>query len=538
MSNNRTTKLNNNVKFTLSCSIPSHNYALTASILLKTININAKTIKCWATLNSSAMNHCLATNAPATNILPTAMPIAACLPNGEHVCSTHTCTLDIPSLPPGARAAHIIPGLASHSLLSIMTMCNAGCTITSTKIGCTIMYHGKIIVCGHKCTQMGLWMIPLTPWSPAAPTALSAINLPSITMATNIDATSSAAKYPRHVHQLLCSPLAATLLHALATSTKLTTIPGLPSALIWSHLPCSMATDKGHMRCHRLHTALTCNNHADIALARANVFQMCPPHKACTVQDMFCFAALANATLGTVYTNITGAFPIWSFKNMQYIFVPYIYNLNAIIVQPMPSRTDYSFIAAFSKVFAILRDRGYQPALNVMDNKCFKAVEKHIRANKMNIQLVHCTTTTSMLRSMQSPHLKNILLPPLLLLTCFAPYSFRTNFYHKSNLHSTFNSSPITTRVTQTTKELYGPLDFNKMPLAPLRTKALVYNNLATRASWAPHATDGFYIGLANNHYRCLRFYIPSTRRFCFANMWQLYPAYCRFPVTSEQDKT
>jgi hypothetical protein len=103
---------------------------------------------------------------------------------------------------------------------------------------------------------------------------------------------------------------------------------------------------------------------------------------------MFCFAALADAMLGMMYTNINGAFPIWSFKNMQYIFAVYIYNLNAIIVQPMPSCTDAFFIAAFSKVFAILRACNYQPALNVMDNKCSKAVEKHIQGNKMNIQLV------------------------------------------------------------------------------------------------------------------------------------------------------
>jgi hypothetical protein len=66
----------------------------------------------------------------------------------------------------------------------------------------------------------------------------------------------------------------------------------------------------------------------------------------------------------------------------------YIYNLNAIIVQPMPSHTNASFIVTFSKVFAIHRARDYQPALNVMDNKCSKAVEKHIQANKMDIQLI------------------------------------------------------------------------------------------------------------------------------------------------------
>jgi hypothetical protein len=132
------------------------------------------------------------------------------------------------------------------------------------------------------------------------------------------------------------------------------------------------------MHCLRSSTASTRNNHANIVLAQAKVDWMCPPHKACTVQDMFCFAALANATLGTMYTNITGVFPIPSFKNMQYIFVAYIYDLNAILVQPMPSCTDALFIAAFSEIFAILHTCNYQPALNVMDNECSKAVEKHI----------------------------------------------------------------------------------------------------------------------------------------------------------------
>jgi hypothetical protein len=215
------------------------------------------------------------------------------------------------------------------------------CTITFTKIGCTIVYCGQTIVCGHKCTRTGLWMIPLTPWSPTAPTALSAINPPSIAITANVNATSSAAKYARYVHQLLCYPPATTLLHTLATSTKLTPIPGLTPALICSHLPCYTATDKSHMRHHRSRTASTRNkNHTNIVLARAKVDQMCPPHKACAVQDMFCFAALADAMHDMMYTDITGVFPVWSFKNMQYIFVAYIYNLNAIIVGPMPPRTD------------------------------------------------------------------------------------------------------------------------------------------------------------------------------------------------------
>ncbi len=96
------------------------------------------------------------------------------------------------------------------------------------------------------------------------------------------------------------------------------------------------------------------------------------------MQDMFCFAALTDANTGTVYMDLTGAFPVRSFKNMQYIFVAYNYDLNAIIVRPMPSCTDATFMSASTDVLAALRARDYQPTLNVMDNKCLKAVKWHI----------------------------------------------------------------------------------------------------------------------------------------------------------------
>jgi hypothetical protein len=139
------------------------------------------------------------------------------------------------------------------------------------------------------------------------------------------------------------------------------------------------------MHCHRANTASTRSKHDDVILAQAKVDRMIPAHEACAAQDIFCFAALADATTGTMYTELTGAFPVRSFRNMIYIFVAYIYDLNAIIVCSMALYTDASFISAFTKVFAILRAWNYQPALNAMDNKGSKAVEKHIRANRMTI---------------------------------------------------------------------------------------------------------------------------------------------------------
>jgi len=75
----------------------------------------------------------------------------------------------------------------------------------------------------------------------------------------------------------------------------------------------------------------------DVIAARSEVDHMFPQQEICAMQDVFCFAALANNITGAMYTDITGAFPVRSFKGMQYIFVAYVYDLNAIIVRAMPS---------------------------------------------------------------------------------------------------------------------------------------------------------------------------------------------------------
>ncbi len=107
------------------------------------------------------MSNFLTTGAPITNIQLASKPIVARLPNGNQVQSTHTCTLDLPNLPAEGHLAHIIPGLAPYSLVSEVTLCNAGCKVLFTKNWCTIVQQGRTNLCGSKCMHTRLWMIPL-----------------------------------------------------------------------------------------------------------------------------------------------------------------------------------------------------------------------------------------------------------------------------------------------------------------------------------------------------------------------------------------
>jgi hypothetical protein len=51
------------------------------------------------------------------------------LPNGATMESSHTAELDIPELNSAASKAHVFPGMAHHSLLSVGQLCDEGCNV-------------------------------------------------------------------------------------------------------------------------------------------------------------------------------------------------------------------------------------------------------------------------------------------------------------------------------------------------------------------------------------------------------------------------
>ena len=86
------------------------------------------------------------TNADATKLGDTDDQITVTLPDGSRVKSKEKCLLNIPDLPSNARHGYVIPSLAAHSLVSVVTLCDAGCEITFTKYDVKVRYKGKTIL--------------------------------------------------------------------------------------------------------------------------------------------------------------------------------------------------------------------------------------------------------------------------------------------------------------------------------------------------------------------------------------------------------
>ena len=67
--------------------------------------------------------------------------------------------------------------------------------------------------------------------------------------------------------------------------------------------------------------------------------------------NMFCCASLADTTEGTLYTDMTGSFPVQSLEGMHAFFVAYDYDTNMIFAIPTKNLKDETIIAAFEQVF-------------------------------------------------------------------------------------------------------------------------------------------------------------------------------------------
>jgi hypothetical protein len=76
--------------------------------------------------------------------------------------SSHTADLDIPELNAAASKAHVYPGMANHSLLSVGQLCDEGYIFTFKQDTVTICNSGSSkILSGPRDVNTGLWHINL-----------------------------------------------------------------------------------------------------------------------------------------------------------------------------------------------------------------------------------------------------------------------------------------------------------------------------------------------------------------------------------------
>ena len=87
------------------------------------------------------------------------------------------------------------------------------------------------------------------------------------------------------------------------------------------------------------------------------------------MNNIFCFAALADKQKGTLYIDTTGALPEISLNRHQYVFVAYDYDTNYIFAEPIANVTDALIVNAFDNIFTELTKKRFKSKCNVTDNQ-------------------------------------------------------------------------------------------------------------------------------------------------------------------------
>jgi hypothetical protein len=84
--------------------------------------------------------------------------------------------------------------------------------------------------------------------------------------------------------------------------------------------------------------------------------------------------------------------------------------------------------------------------------------------------------------------------------------------------------------------QLNGHYDSNRASMAPPGTRVIAHKKTDQRASWAPPGVDGWYIGLALDHYQCYIVHISDTISDRVVDTLEFSPAHITIPRTASKD--
>jgi hypothetical protein len=111
-----------------------------------------------AIVDSGCTGQFLLVNAPCLNKVKSRTSLTVRLPNGATMESSHTADLDIHDLNAAAFKAHVSPGMAHQSLLSVGQLCDKGYIFTFQQDTVTICNsESSKLLSGPRDDTTGLW---------------------------------------------------------------------------------------------------------------------------------------------------------------------------------------------------------------------------------------------------------------------------------------------------------------------------------------------------------------------------------------------
>ena len=432
-----------------------------------------------------------------------------------------------------AKEAHVFSEL-QHPLLSLGQLCDDNCDILLTKSKLIAKKNNKIILTGSRNKTDGLWDVPM-PQGPMLQNDTAPIQQANIILRKD----KTKMELAQWLHASCGSPSESTFIQSIKNGNFLSW-PGLTASLIKKQLPKCIATEKGHLNQERkgLQSTKPAIRINPIVKIESESYQdLFPTSETPNLKTHHCFASFVSfESTAKAYSDQTGKFPFTSSRGNKYLMIVYDYDSNAILQEPLKNKTSKELVRAWLKIHKRLAVGGSQPQLYVLDNEFSTEMKTTMDKHEIKYQLVppHIHRRNAAERAIQT--FKHHFLAILASCDPDFPVSEWDRLLDQAELTLNLNRNSRNNPKLSSTAYLFGNFDFNATPLAPPGTKVQVQIKTGQRGSWSFHSENGWYIGPAPNHYRCVKCYIPSTRHERIADTVTFFPKVIPFPAVTLDD--
>ena len=386
------------------------------------------------------------------------------------------------------------------------------------------------------------------------------IDHPSLSVIIRKDETKK--ELAQYLHAACFSPVTSTWTRAIQ-NTHFSTWPGLCVELIKKYLPTSTATAQSHIKRERQGLQSTTNRQTkyekkmqelklkleairsqqrdnetlEDALKRdiqADAFPASPtPNVKC---NDVAYAVIDPDTLSNAYFDMTGKFPRRSTRGNNYIMIGYHYDANTILAQPMRDRSAASMTAVWKHLHDKYKRAAVAPNIYILDNEFSNELRQAMMKEDIDFQLVppHSHRNNQAERAIQTfkAHFKAGLA------TCDPnfPISEWDRLLDQCNITLNLLRSSRANPKLSAWAYLFGEFNFNATPLAPPGTKIIAHKDKNVRGSWDLNGEQGWYVGPALDHYRCITAYFPRSRRTRICDTVTFIPHSVPFPKVTLTD--
>eukprot|EP00804_Cyclotella_cryptica_P013523 CCRYP_017243-RA/>CCRYP_017243-RA protein AED:0.41 eAED:0.30 QI:0/0/0/1/1/1/5/0/1642 len=186
-----------------------------------------------------------------------------------------------------------------------------------------------------------------------------------------------------------------------------------------------------------------------------------------------------------------------------------------------------------------LKTKGYKPTFNVTDNQATTPIKSYLNTEDCKWQFVepHNHRVNAAERAIQT--FKNHFISGL----CSTDSNWPLQLWDTMTEQAIITLNLLRTSRIDPSKSAYHQLhghryNWNAYPLAPPGTKAVIYESPTTRTSWGTRGLDAWYCGPAFDHYRNMKFYVPSTKAYRVSGSYDLFPQHCILPTFTPAQHT